>query len=385
MAMVALAPLQTARTRLRIEPDMERAAVRQHILVVDDENGPRQALRMLLKESYVIHLACGVAAASEILEEEPISLIITDVRMPQGSGIDLLRKAKCAYPDVQVVILTGYGELDSAMKAVEYGAFAYLEKPFDNDALIDLVSSALERYETERTRRTFEYLALEANQFEMLGRVVVGMLHDLGSPITVIGTHLEVLLANPKRSDAPRRLETMYAQVQHCGDLVRSTMSFLRCDKGPSPDVDINQAVESCLEVGTTLLREMNVCVNKRYETDLAPVRGDLSLVRQAILNLITNACQAMGGQPGRRELTVETWSERGKVFLAVRDTGSGIREKDHERVFDTFYTTKKQNGTGLGLSVVKNVMRRLNGTVALAPSTGGGASFVLQFPASTH
>lgn len=385
MAMVALAPLQTATTRLRIETDMEPAAVRQHILVVDDENGPRQALRMLLKELYVVHLACGVAAASDILEDEPISLIITDVRMPQGSGIELLREAKRAYPDVQVVILTGYGELDSAMKAVEYGAFAYLEKPFDNDALIDLVSSALERHESERTRRAFEYLALEANQFEMLGRVVVGMLHDLGSPMTVIGTHLEVLLANPKRSDAHRRLETMYAQVQHCSDLVRSTMSFLRCDKGPSPDVDINQAIESCLEVGSTLLREMNVCVNKRFEMDLAPVRGDLSLVRQAILNLITNACQAMGGQPERRELTVETWSECGKIFLAVRDTGSGIREKDHERIFDTFYTTKKQNGTGLGLSVVKNVMRRLNGTVALAPSTGGGASFVLQFPASTY
>ena len=385
MAMVALAPLRTVTTPLRIEPDMEPAAVRQHILVVDDENGPRQALRMLLKESYVVHLACGVATASEILEEEPISLIITDVRMPQGSGIELLREAKRAYPDVQVIILTGYGELDSAMKAVEYGAFAYLEKPFDNDALTDLVSSALEHHEIERTRRAFEYLALEANQFEMLGRVVVGMLHDLGSPLTVIGTHLEVLMANPKRSDAPRRLETMYAQVLHCGDLVRSTMSFLRCDKGPSLDIDINQAVESCLEVGNTLLREMNVCVNKRFEMDLPPIRGDLSLVRQAILNLVTNACQAMDGQPERRELTVETWSEEGGIFLAVRDTGSGIREKDYERVFDTFYTTKKQNGTGLGLSVVKNVMRRLNGTVALAPSTGGGASFVLQFPASTH
>ena len=104
----------------------------ERVLVVDDENGPRQALRMLLKEQYEVFLAPDVPAALDIVDREPIDLVITDLRMPKRSGVELLREVKAAHPDVQVLIVTGYGQLETAMKAVEYGAFAYFEKPYDN-------------------------------------------------------------------------------------------------------------------------------------------------------------------------------------------------------------------------------------------------------------
>ena len=152
-----------------------------HILVVDDEHGPRQALRMLLKEDFEVHLAEGAEAALEILKSTPIELVITDVNMPKITGVELLREIKAISIDIQVIILTGFGQLETAMKAVEYGAFAYMEKPFDNQVMIDLVQSGRRKYRVERERRTFEKLALEADRFETLGRIVSGIYAEVAT------------------------------------------------------------------------------------------------------------------------------------------------------------------------------------------------------------
>lgn len=354
---------------------------KSHILVVDDENGPRQALRMLLKEDYRVHLAMNVMNALEVLEKEPIELIITDVRMPKLTGVDLLCESKKSYPDVQVVVLTGYGQLETAVKAVEYGAFAYMEKPFDNDALLDVVRGALDKYRCEGERRALEYLALEANRFETLGRVVSGMMHDMGSPLSVLGSQLELLTANPARSDLKERFITMRAQVDHCNDMVRSTMNFLRSEGQETMLIGLNSVVESCLEVGRPMLRDRNVEVTLDLKPDVPAITGDLVLVRQAVLNLITNACQAMESQPERKELTIGTWSTEERVCLSIEDTGPGVPEDVRDQIFDTFFSTKGKSGTGLGLSVVKNAMRRLNGSVELEDNLGRGACFVLRFP----
>src|SRR5690606_547027 len=103
------------------EGERKKASSRPQVLVVDDEYGPRKALRMLLKEEYDVHIADGAEPALEILRTEPIELVITDVRMPKVTGVDLLREVKEINADIQVIIITGYGQLETAMKAVEYG------------------------------------------------------------------------------------------------------------------------------------------------------------------------------------------------------------------------------------------------------------------------
>src|SRR5690606_17568545 len=105
-----------------------------------------------------------VREAMTAIRNQNYDLIITDIRMPQETGVDLLRQAKEWDEDVQVIILTGYGELETARKAVEYGAFAYLEKPFDSDSMLLYVESAIRKHREEQERRTLEHLALEANR-----------------------------------------------------------------------------------------------------------------------------------------------------------------------------------------------------------------------------
>ena len=362
----------------------QEKAVRERILVVDDENGPRQALRMLLNGDYEVVLATDVANAVDLLKEQNIDLVITDIRMPQQSGVDLLRIVKETQPDLQVILLTGFGHLDTAMKAVEYGAFVYLEKPFDNDMMLKYVRAGLDKGRQERERRVMERLSIEANRFETLGRLVSGMMHDMGTPLSVISSHIEMLMHNPQRSDAMERLGTMHKQVKHCSDMVRCTMNFLRHDSSDAAPFSLNDVADMCLEVAHPAIRNLGVQVTKSFEPELSTCTGDLVLVRQAVLNLITNACHAMQTQATPRELVVATWMENGSAYLSIEDTGPGIPPENRERIFDTFFTTKGEKGTGLGLAVVKNVMRRHKGSVTLVDAPDRGAKFVLRFPLAT-
>ncbi len=357
---------------------------RTTILVVDDENGPRQALRMLLKEEYRVLTADGVAAALEILDRESVDLIITDIRMPDRSGIELLRQTRARFPECEVIILTGYGQLDTAVQAMDCGAFAYMEKPFDNNLMLARVRACLARRRERIEHRALEELAFQANRFETLGRLVTGTMHDLGTPLSVIGTHLEMLLMDPVKSDIETRLKTMRAQVDHCTDIVRTAMNYLRQAPSKRAPYSLNTVVTACLDVARPILSKQGILTELSLDPNLPALTGEVVLVRQAVLNLITNACQALQGSPTPTWIRVRTWRESDSVYLSIEDNGPGIPQEIRSRVFDALFTTKAERGTGLGLAVVKHVMEHQGGAVTLQDSAPGiGARFVLQFPVS--
>jgi signal transduction histidine kinase len=362
--------------------DLAKDSSLPHVLIVDDENGPRQALRMLLKEHYEVHMADHVMAGLEFVRSHPIEVIVTDIRMPQYTGVDLLREVKQISPDIQVIIITGYGQLETAMKAVEYGAFAYMEKPFDNDVMMDMVQSAQDKFKLEIERRVFEDLAMEASRFETLGRLVSGTMHDLGTPLTVLSSHIELMLMVPEKDGIEKRLETMKAQVQYCAELTKATMNYLRYDQDASGLVQINQIIDTCISVSKPLVRECKVELIVDLKDGLPFIKGDTVLLRQVFMNLITNACQAMKGQSTDKQLHINSWLEDEKVYASVEDTGPGIPIHQRESVFETFFSTKGKSGTGLGLGVVKNVLRRFKGAVTLENGKHGtGAYFVMNLP----
>jgi len=361
------------------------AGLRGRILVVDDENGPRQALRMLLKEDYEVLLESSVAGAIALIESHSVDIIITDIRMPQQTGLDLLRQVKQVQPGVEVIILTGYGELDTAMEAIDYGAYAYLEKPFDSRVMLAKVAACLEKQRREHERRAMEQLAIDANRFETIGRIVSGAMHDLGTPLSVLGTHIDLLLRDSVRPDLPKRLETMMAQVQHCNDLVRTTMNFLRNSTQEAAPFSLTGAAKMCIEVARPLLLSQNIPLMAELDGGLDSPVGDPVLVRQAILNLIYNACQAMESQIEPRQLRLETYQNATHICLAVHDTGPGVPSEHRQHIFEALFTTKGHGGTGLGLAVVRNIMQRHGGDVTLEEHGGRGARFVLHFPRQTE
>ena len=119
---------------------------RKKVLVIDDEDIVRTSCsRTLAPAGFEVRLARNGVEGLKILEEGPFDLVLTDLKMPDMDGIEVLRKIKEGWPAVEVIIITGYQTVDTAVKSIKLGAFDYIEKPFTPDALITAVSKALDR------------------------------------------------------------------------------------------------------------------------------------------------------------------------------------------------------------------------------------------------
>ncbi len=132
------------------------------ILIVDDELGPRESLRMILKDKYELALAEDGRKALDLVTAEDFDLILMDIKMPRMTGIEALQAIKAVRKDVEVLILTGYGSLDTAIRAMRYGAYDYVAKPFDKDDILRLVEKGLMR------RRNALQLAAHGEEIERL-------------------------------------------------------------------------------------------------------------------------------------------------------------------------------------------------------------------------
>ncbi len=133
----------------------ERVAVKPSVLVVDDETGPRDALKVILRPFFTIHSADNAKSALRVLKDQHIDLITLDQKLPDRQGIDLLQDIKQDYADIEVIIITGYGSLKSAMEGIRHGAAGYLLKPFNVTELITLINQTLEKKQRLDYLRTF--------------------------------------------------------------------------------------------------------------------------------------------------------------------------------------------------------------------------------------
>src|SRR3954451_15525588 len=121
------------------------------VLVIDDEMGPRESLRMLLKPNYQVYTAENVETGLRILQEKRPDAVISDIRMPGTSGIEGLRKIREIDPHVAVIMLTGFGALETAKEALRLGANDYISKPFDAREMREVISRNIERTRVQRT------------------------------------------------------------------------------------------------------------------------------------------------------------------------------------------------------------------------------------------
>ena len=153
-----------------------------NILIVDDEIGPRESLRMILSPYYSVHMAERGGEAIEILSQVPVDLVTLDLKMPSISGIKLLEKVKQHDPDIEAIIITGYGSLDTAVDGLRMGAFDYVSKPFDVNHILSQVSRALERRKAR--------LRLKQIKSDFLTNVS----HELRTPLSVVLGFISLLL-----------------------------------------------------------------------------------------------------------------------------------------------------------------------------------------------
>ncbi len=247
------------------------------------------------------------------------------------------------------------------------------------------IGQHLEHRRTEEELRRQREILYQSEKLAALGRLVAGVAHEMNNPLGIISSRIELMLADAEGQALPAQhledLRVVHRNVLRVAGVAQALRSFARQSTGERQPVTLNRVVEETLLLTGKPLSTDNVRVVTALDPDLPPLLGDGNALQQVVLNLLTNAREAMttGG-----EIRVSTGAVPGRpgwVRLVIADTGPGIAPHDLPHLFEPFYTTKP-SGTGLGLAVSYGIVQDHGGSIEVASSPGEGATFTLCFPA---
>jgi two-component system, NtrC family, sensor histidine kinase HydH len=235
------------------------------------------------------------------------------------------------------------------------------------------------REQTDVLFQTEEQLR-RADRLSALGELSAGMAHEIRNPLGAIRGAAEIL-RDDYPSDDPKAefIGILIKEADRLNAIVQEFLDFARPRPPALRATDVNEVLESVLMLLAQPARKAGVSVEKLLDPSIGQRDLDGELLKQAFLNLLLNALQAM---PGGGRLTVESRIRDGMLEVRIADTGTGIRPGDREKLFSPFFTTKR-DGTGLGLAITYRIIRNHQGTIDVETAPGEGAAFTVRIPLS--
>ena len=250
-------------------------------------------------------------------------------------------------------------------------------------------TSALVVLDDMTRTKDLEQIVSTREKLSIIGQMAAGIAHEIRNPLSGININVSTLehVVRNLESVSPeerRKVGEIVAQAKAASEkiatVIRRVMDFTKPVPPKLDRVDVNQVVREALEFSSATLRKGGISVGTELSPDLPRCIADPRLLEQVLLNLITNAVQAMENETGRKRLGVATAQENGEVIIRVFDNGPGIPVHLREKIFDPFYTTRKA-GHGIGLSFSHRVIENHGGTLTASGSECGGAEFRITLP----
>ncbi len=367
------------------------------LILVDDEASFRDVMaRRLNRRGISAEVAAGASDCLDILAERPIDVVVSDVKMPDTDGLELLDRIKQRYPDTEVILLTGHANTADGVDGIKSGAFDYLTKPIELDHLIGKIRQAHEkiRRETEKAReaefrRQMEAQMIVTERLASLGTLATGVAHEINNPLAIIKESagwMRLILQKAEMADSPRRADfekgvgKIEEAVERARRITHQLLGFVRKDADSTlMDTDLDDLIGETVDLVDREASHRNIEIVRNIDPDARLIRSDPYQLRQVLVNLVTNAIHATG-DGGRIE--IQLTRNDGQVRLVVSDTGEGIPKENIKRIFEPFFSTKSPGkGTGLGLFVTRNIVEKLGGAIDVTSRVGAGTTFTITLP----
>jgi len=379
---------------------MSAVAELPKILVIDDEIGPRESLRMLLKPDYNVQTADCVEAGLKLLKEKQPDTIVMDIRMPGMTGIEGLRKIREIDPHLSVIMLTGFGALETAKEAVRLGANDYISKPFDAGEMREVIGRNVERTRVQRASENASSEIKELNarllkqlaqkeRLASLGQASAEFVHDLGNPLTIVWGYVQLLAKKLERSEGGdsaeksasiKELDIIEQNVRLCRELLTMWQSYGSVEASPPKVISVSEILREVIKGANAVAAQAGLELQANICEEQCRLMGDAVQINRAIQNVIINAIQASAEKKG--PVLVECTRKEFYVDIRVEDSGSGIDPAQLSKIFDPYFTTKQsKSGTGLGLYITKKVVEDHSGSIKVDSTAGVGTVFTIRLP----
>jgi len=369
------------------------------ILLVDDEEGIRKVLSILLADmGYQVHTAATGAEALRTFEKLRPSIVLTDIKMPEMDGIELLRKLKQISPDTEVIMITGHGDMDLAIKSVKYEATDFVTKPINDEILEIALKRAHERitmrrklddytHNLEQLVRDKTRKLIEAERLAAIGQTVAGLSHAIKNITGGLKGGAFVLEKGIELSEKKYLMQGWEMIKGNVDKITNLSLDLLNYAKDIRPDFqecDPNQPLREVVALMRPRAQEHGIDLSTQFDKDIGSCHFDLDLIHHSLLNLVTNALDACSGDDtGQKDkkVMVRTRKARGGgVEYQVEDTGCGMNTEVKNKI-QSFFSTKGTDGTGIGLMITKKIIDEHKGVIEAESKEGAGSTFVIRIP----
>ncbi|MFN8531269.1 MAG: hybrid sensor histidine kinase/response regulator [Anaerolineae bacterium] len=377
---------------------------RVRLLVVEDDPIDQRALLRLVQRSelpYDCTIVTSVAAANAAAESSPYDLVLTDYRLQDGTGFEVID----AIEQTPVIFITGVGSEELAVRAMKAGAYDYLTKDTSQrylELLPVVVENTIKRHRAEQQARD---LAQERARGEILENFLKDISHDLRTPLTNLGTSIYLLqryadqlvtqtMEQPENTaslqEQATRIKDRVMQISdnrtHLEQIITDMLEMVKADNLTELTrvrYDLNALTQQIVEDYTMVAVQHGQTLNFEPASEALFVQIGLQEFAMVITHLIKNA---IAYTPEGGLISVGTNLEGEHATLCVRDTGIGIPPDDLPNIFRRFYRVNKartmnKNGSGIGLALVRRLVELHEGTITVNSDPGSGSEFCVLLP----
>ena len=404
------------------------------VLIVDDDKKFTQKIKKILeKEGYNSFTAHNGKEGLEIVKNTKIDVILADIKMPVMDGIELLEKAKKLHQDIEVIMITGYGNKENAVKSLRKGAINYIYKPINIEELCIALKKAIERVDLNRNQlyrsrelkinteiiskmnekmekkieeRTQELSQTQTQLFQTsklatLGEMCAGLAHEINQPLTgisLIAMNIKKLIERRllTEKEIKEAIQEISDNVKRMSNIVTHIRAFARQDIHNFIQVNVNECIKKALNLLGEQLRLHDIKIIKELDYNLPMIEGEPYQIEQVIINIISNARDALDDKEKWDKEMLKDWSktmtiktamekhcEKGDcICIYVSDIGTGMLPEVKQKMFEPFFTKKEVGkATGLGMSISYGIVQSHKGRIYVDTKEGEGTTISVKFP----
>lgn len=368
-----------------------------HILIIEDEPLMRVSISEALRhEGYLVTDSGSGSEGILLAQKGGYDAVITDLRLPGSNGIEILKESKHSSPSTQVIIITAYATVNTAIEAMKEGARDYLTKPFPTEHLLFILKRALAYKEMEEENI---YLRQQEAKLAMVAQLLGNISHDIKNLLMPVLTGVKLLDAELKEifNRIPEKGSRKTHESQRlCDEVLEMLRGSIRrfqdrmkeisdCVKGivAPPQFEpchIADLIDNVIKTLGLLAAEKKISLRSEGLKDLSPIHGDKRRLFNAFYNLVNNAIEEV---PPDGNITIRGHgpTQDGMIRVSVEDTGRGMPQEVRESLFSSRAISRKPGGTGLGTKIIKDVVDLHQGQIRVESREGAGTTFFLSLP----
>ncbi len=368
------------------------------ILVVEDE----EIIRLMFKQSfeswgYQVDCAENGKEALEKCQKEEFHIVVTDLNMPIMDGMELLKKLKTRWPYIEVIVITGFATIESAIEAMKLGAHDFILKPVNFEHVQFTINKCYQKIRAQAENTELRELNRQLSALnEMKDKFIYITNHEIRTPLTIFKGYLEILESMLSDSDEEMReiVQILQSTADELNEIVEKMQVLESLENAHKPKkteiIDLKKLITQVYKELVKLFNSRNIDLKIFIDKKPLIYKGDYRQLRLVFRELLQNALKFT---PDGGKVRARLELKNNEIVYTVQDSGVGIPFEKQHMIFEKFYEiqdvinhrTSKQDfmggGMGIGLSLVKEIVEAMKGKILLESDPGKGSKFTITLP----